>query len=64
MGLVDLWQYHCSSAELTPDLITHIHNFPVRQTLLVQDLWRTLAIVGDLTNFAKLIPSLVCTLLR
>jgi len=62
MNLIDQWQYHCDKAELTPDLVTHIRNFPVRQILLAQDLWRILPVVGDLTNFAKFIPSLVCAL--
>jgi len=56
----DRLKYHCSKAELTPDLITHIRHFPVRQTLS-QAPW-TLVVASNLMDFAGFIPSLVCTL--
>ena len=52
-------EYHCSEAELTPDLVAHIRHFPVKQTLL-QNPWRILAMAGNLMDFANFIPSLVC----
>ena len=62
MDLLHQWQYHCSSAELTPDLVTHIRNFPVRKLLLKQDLFGTLHFASPLMVFAEFIPSLVCAL--
>ena len=62
MVLCDRLQYHCSKAELTPDLISHIRHFPVRQTLSQVPVGWTLVIASNFMDFAEFIPSLVCTL--
>ena len=58
----DQLEHHCSKAELTPDLITNIRHFPVRQTMLQAPVNRTLEFAVDFMNFAEFIPTLVCTL--
>ena len=57
----DQFESYYTEAELTPDLITHIRHFPVRQTLSRDPTW-VLEIATEFMNFAKFIPSLVCTL--
>jgi len=58
----DQLEYHCSKAELTPDLITNIRHLPVRQTLLQAPVNWTLEFAVDFMDFAKFILTLVCTL--
>ena len=58
---LNLLAYHCSKAELTPDLATNIRHFPVRQAILGGPPW-TLDIATFVMDLARLIPSLVCTL--
>jgi len=53
--------YHCSNAQLTPDLATLIRHFPLRQTS-IRELSFTLDMAPSLMGFAKFIPSLVCSL--
>jgi len=61
MFIFDQLQYHCSQAELTPDLISHIRHFPVRQALSQFPARWTLVIANNFMDFAKFIPLLVCT---
>jgi len=62
MFTFDWLEYHGSKAELTPDLITLIHHFPVIQTLSWVPVVWTLIIANDFNNFADCILLLVCTL--
>ena len=59
MFLFENLEYHCSEAELTPELITHIRHFPVRQALS-QAPACSLDLARHFMDFAKFIPSLVC----